>query len=108
MLRPQLGPSGLLALALADEIDSSGRLERTLEYLESNLTRRTPPISLGWALLGLAAHGREPDDRFARLESSFENVLAREHSTYKLALLAHAALGRQSPLVQLPREARHD
>lgn len=108
MLRPQLEPSGLLALALADELDPSGRLERTLEYLESNLTRRTPPISLAWALLGLVAHGREPGDRFAWLQNGFEKVMDRDPSTYKLALLAQAALGERSPLIQLPRKARND
>jgi hypothetical protein len=98
MLRPHLEPSGLLALALAGEIDPSGRLKRTLDYLARSLSATTPPISLAWSLLGLAAHRRSPTEAGEWIGSAYDRVCAKDESPYKLALLAHAALGVNSPL----------
>lgn len=104
MLRPHLEPSGLLALALAGENDPSGRLERTLDYLARSVCQTTPPISLCWSLLGLAAHDRTPTAADEWIAAAYERVCAKDESPYKLALLAHAALGRNSPLRTLVTE----
>jgi hypothetical protein len=106
MLRPHLEPSGLLALALAGESDPSGRLERTLDYLARSLSAATPPISLAWSLLGLAAHDRLPDQAGEWVAAAYDRVCAKDESPYKFALLAHAALGANSPLIRLPQGAK--
>lgn len=104
MLRPHLEPSGLLALALAGEEDPSGRLPNTLAYLARSISPSTPPISLCWAWLGLAAHERRVADAEDWLPAALERVLEKDESPYKLALLAHAALGARSPLRALAAE----
>jgi hypothetical protein len=98
-LRPHLEPTGLCMLALAGCEDRSGRIDRSLEYLASELNERTTSISLSYALLGLAAHGRPTSQFEPWLERAARRTLARDPSAYKLALLALAALGDDCPLI---------
>jgi hypothetical protein len=129
VLRPQLQPSGmalaaLAALAaqgssappplLADQSSgqASGRdasapsLEPSLDYVEQSLRGPTTPASTCFALIGLAAHGRRPTDADARLAEAYRAVCRRGGSPYHLALLVHAALGRQCPwFASLPNPA---
>lgn len=104
-LVPHLEPTGLAMIALAGERDPSGRVERSLEYLEVNLSPRTTAASLAYAVLGLAAHGRTPSDLDARLSTAAEQTLRRGASPPRRALLALAALGEACPLIALTRKS---
>ncbi len=99
-LRPHLQPSGMLLLALADEEDSSGRKEKSIQYVAQALSDSTTTASLNWSLLGLAAVGNTPDEAGLWLAHSYLR-LHRTDSHYRLALLANASLGAESPLVKL-------
>jgi hypothetical protein len=94
-LRPHVQPSGIVLLAVADESDPTGRINRTVEYLRSVLSAETTTASLCFALMGLAASRQLPEQQLAWLERASERTLARDTSPYKLALLALAAnIGR--------------
>jgi hypothetical protein len=88
LIRPHVQPTGIGLLALARERDSSGRIAKAIMWLKRSIGPETTPTSLGWAVLGLRAHGvaiAEIDDWLA--------AAARRTSGYKLALLALAAKG---------------
>jgi hypothetical protein len=90
-LMPHVQPTGIVMMALAGERIDDPRLEKSLAYLEQTLSAATTTASLAYGLLGLAAHGLPPADRFAWLESSYNRVDVRDGSPYKIALLALAA-----------------
>ncbi len=98
-LRPHLQPTGLAIMALAGESDRDGRIARSLDYLTRELTPRTAAASLAYGLLGLAAHGRLPQDSQAWLEIAYRRTVASEPAPYRFALLALAALGDRCPLI---------
>jgi len=99
-LRPHVQPTGIAMLALAGESDPSGRMERSLTWLQWSLNARTTATSLSWALHGLYAHGREVRQAEVHLASACERVQQHDQSPHKFALLALAALGQQSPLLR--------
>jgi hypothetical protein len=99
MLLPRLQSSGICMLALAGESDPSGRILKTLGYLRRELNACTASASLSYGLMGLAAHGDLPSDASLWLAGAAERVLRRDAAPYRLALLALAALGPQSPLI---------
>lgn len=105
-LRPHLQPSGMLLVALDGEHDPSGRAAKSVNYVAQTINAETTPSSLAWAVLGLAAAGRKGAANDDLLAKSAADVLARGAAPYKLALLAHAALGADSPLVTLPRTGK--
>lgn len=90
-LRPHLQPSGIALWAVADEHDTSGRIDRTADYLRNVLTTETTTASLCYALFGLAAAGSLPPQHQEWLAHAARRTLAREASPFKLALLACAA-----------------
>jgi hypothetical protein len=98
-LRPHVQPSGIVSMALAGEADAFGRIGKTIAYLEQACTEELTPHSLAWALLGLAAHGKQVPQAPALLEKAFENVKRRGASPYSYALLANAALGEKCLLI---------
>lgn len=98
-LRPHLQPTGLCLLALAGEDDTTGRMARAIEYLQRELSDQTPTASLCYGLLGLAAQEATPAAADAWLQAAAARTLAREPSSYHLALLALAALGDECPLL---------
>jgi hypothetical protein len=98
-LRPHLEPTGITLTALAGEHDPQGRIERSIAYLQRELNEKTTTASLSYGLLGLAAHGAYPAQAQQWLDAAAQRTLAREPSSYKLALLALAALGDKCPLV---------
>jgi hypothetical protein len=102
-LRAHLEPTGLALLALAGERDPSGRTEKSIEYLERELTAQTTSVSLSYALMGLAAHDRLPREADGWLAAAARRTLARDPAPYKLALLALAARGASCPLVPSTR-----
>ena len=98
-LRPHLEPTGITLLALQGERDPSGRLDRSVAYLRRELSENTTTASLCYGLLGLAAHNAFPPDAHDWLAAAAHRTLARDASSYKLALIALAALGPECPLV---------
>ncbi len=98
-LRPHLQPTGLCLLALAGEPDRSGRVARSIDFLLRELSAATATASLCYGLLGLAAQGRLPDGADDWLSVAGRRTLARDASSYTLALLALAALGTACPLI---------
>ena len=93
-LLPHVQPTGLVMTALAGENLDDPRIERSLEYLEREITAETTTASLCYGLLGLTAYGRSPTDRTAWLQAAYERELKHGVSTYKLALLALATSKR--------------
>ena len=102
-LLPHVQPTGIAMLALAGERIVDERIERSLALLERASRDGAPTASLCWALLGLAAHGRTPDDTEGMLAAAWRR--ARERGTHRTALLVLAARGRHSPLVDVRRSA---
>jgi hypothetical protein len=98
-LRPHLQPTGLVLLALAGETINDRRISASLDYLEHEISAATPCASLCHALWGLAAHHRFPAAAAAWLEAALRKRRLRD---WKLALIALAAQGPNSPLHQLP------
>jgi len=90
-LRAHIQPTGVCLWALAGANDSSGRVAKTIDYLERSTPAQTATASLCYALLGLAAHGRRPATSEGQLAAAAERTLQRAPSTYRLALLALAA-----------------
>jgi hypothetical protein len=106
-LRPHLQPTGLAMMALAGETDRDGRIVKSLDFFARELSPRTAAASLAYGLLGMAAHGRLPRDSQSWLEIAYRRTVAREAAPYRLALLALAALGEESPLIVKQSTADH-
>lgn len=98
-LRPHLQPTGLALVALRGEPDVDGRIGRSVEYLQRELNEQTTSASLSYGLLGLASRDRFPASAGAWLRAAADRTLARDASSYKLGLIALAALGKECPLV---------
>jgi hypothetical protein len=98
-LRPHVQPTGICLLALAGEADSTGRIARSVDYLDRELSQGTATASLCYGLLGLAAQGAFPKRANDYLRAAASRTQARDASSYKLALLALAAQGPESPLI---------
>jgi hypothetical protein len=92
-LRPHVEPTGVALLALAGEADASGATAKSVAWLRRTIGPQTTPLSLGWALLGLRAHGALPPESDQWLDVAAERVQSRDRSPHKLALLALAAKG---------------
>lgn len=103
-LRPHVQPTGLAMLALAGAQSGEQVIRRSLSYLRRSITEQTATASLCWALIGLAAHGEATDIADAWLAAAYERTVRRDGSRHKLALLVHAALGTESPLVRFVGE----
>jgi hypothetical protein len=80
-------------VALAGETDGTNRLAKTIAWLARSIGPETTPLSLGWAVLGLKAHGAAPEGADGWLAVTAERVNARDQCLHKLALLALAAKG---------------
>lgn len=99
VLRPHVQPTGMAMLALAGEPDSSGRVNRSLAYLEGVLSEQTTPASLGWAVMGLTAHGRRPSQADAWLQRVATQSKPDRLTALHFALLVLASLGEHCPLM---------
>jgi hypothetical protein len=105
-LRPHVLPTGLIMLALGGgETEGDPRVEKSLEYLESEQREATAAASLAYSLLGLTAHGRRPAQADERIErAATQPTLQIGSFGIRRPLLALAALGDRSPLVETARE----
>ena len=90
-LLPHVQPTGIVMMALADERSTDPRIERSLEYLEHELSADTTTASLCYGLLGLAAHKRTPEHQLEWLQAKYSQAVERDANCYKLALIALAA-----------------
>ncbi len=102
-LRAHVQPTGLCLMALGDVDDPSGRIARSIEYLQRELSAETPTLSLCYGLLGLAAQGAIPTKRDEWLAAAAHRTLARDPASHKLALLALASQGPSCPLISQKR-----
>jgi len=93
LLRSHVEPTGIALLALAGEPDSGGGVAKSITWLRRSVSAETTPLSLGWALLGLRAHGALPPQADDWLAGAASRVQMRDRSPHKLALLALAAKG---------------
>jgi hypothetical protein len=91
-------------LALAGELPTP-RVERTIDYLQRELSQQTTTASLCYGLMGLAAQQCLPSRANDFLTAAARRTLARDPSGYHLALLALASLGQDCPLIAQPRPA---
>jgi hypothetical protein len=101
-LRPHVQSTGLALLALAGEIDTNGRVQRSIEYLHGALSDRTAPASLSYALLAVTAQGHETCQAEGWLAAAAPRALA-EQSALHLSLLALAAAGSSCPLIRMTK-----
>jgi hypothetical protein len=96
-LLPHVEPTGLVLMALGDEQIADPRIERSLQYLERELSADTTTASLCYGLLGLAAHDRRIANQGNLLETAYRRTVHRDASPYKLALIA-LAIAEPNPL----------
>jgi hypothetical protein len=99
-LRPQVEPTGVALLALADEKIDDSRIELSLQYLLDNLSAETTPISLSYGLLGLTAHHRRPLASEAWLKAAYLRTVERDASPFAMALFVLAAQAEECPLIK--------
>ena len=79
--------TSLALQALADQVPKA-TLDFTLDYLRTNLSRLCTPLSLGWAVLGLAAWGERPAAAEKMIAGCFERqTLSGRYTTSQLAIL---------------------
>lgn len=102
-LRPQLEPTGLALLALAGESDSTGRLASSIAYARRAVGADVTSASLGYALMGLAAHDQTPDEYKSWLAAAAARSLVEPIVWPRLSLLALAQRAADGPLVQAAR-----
>ncbi len=96
--RPHVQPSGIALAAVHEELDPSGRVRRTADFLQSSLAETTTAASLSFACLGLGAANALPQSAGTCLAGVARKALRRGASPYQLALLVLAASAAAKPL----------
>jgi hypothetical protein len=102
VLRPHIEPTGLALVVLAGESDASGRLERSLRYLENNLAKTRAAMSLAYGVMGLAAHGRRPAAADGWLAAAARQTKPYQRSPLRQGLIALAA-AQHCPMIDVAR-----
>ncbi|MEK6787035.1 MAG: prenyltransferase/squalene oxidase repeat-containing protein [Nitrospirota bacterium] len=102
-LHPMPESTGAALAGLAGDVDRK-KVARSLDYLQGEVDRLRTPISLGWALLGLAAWRMAPPNAATLVERCLANQKRYgEYETSALCLLVLGALamemGGQIPLL---------
>ncbi len=90
-LRPHLQPTAIALLALWSEDDGDGRIARSFEYLQGGLSTETPTASMCYGVIALRRYSRDVKRFDVALARTYERVVQRGCSPYKLALLALAS-----------------
>ena len=98
VLRPHVEPTGLVLTALAGEADASGRIERSLNYMEQAVCVTPGGLSLAYGLLGLTTHGRRPAQADGWLAAAARLTGSYRSSPLRKALLTLAA-AQPCPLI---------
>ncbi len=101
-LHPMPESTGAALVSVAGQVEQN-TVSRSLAYLEGEVDRLRTPVSLGWALIGLAAWKRWPRNGAALVERCSANeVRYGSYDTSALCLLLLGALagepGGTSPL----------
>jgi hypothetical protein len=86
-----IAPTGVALVALAGRGMDDDRIEASLRFLEQAAGDRTTPMSLSWACMGLAAHGRSPELAGDWIEHALQEKAWQYLSEFELALLLLAA-----------------
>jgi len=102
-LLPHVQPTGIVLWALSQHDVRDPRIELSCEYLLGEIESPTGCSSLAYALIGLAAWNRTPDNAEQLIAEALSRPQTKQ-STYKLALLA---LAMQQCRVSL-RETSHN
>jgi hypothetical protein len=91
---PQADCTGIALNALAGEVPKS-EVEKSVRYLQVQVTRIRTPRSLGWGVLGLGAGGKRPDQATAWIAEclSRQNIYG-EYDTTLVSLLLLALEGK--------------
>lgn len=102
-LLPHVQPTGIVLWALSQQNVDDPRIELSCNYLMRELESPTGCSSLAYALIGLAAWNRTPDNARALIAEALNRPQTRQ-STYKLALLM---LAEQQCRVSLRETSRN-
>jgi hypothetical protein len=97
-LRPHVQPTGLALIALAGNTDTSGKIERSLAYLERTLPTTVGGESLAYGVMALTAHRRRPRSASQWLAVAQRKTTAR-FSAPRQALLTLAGCEDYCPLL---------
>jgi hypothetical protein len=103
-LLPHVAPTGIVLLALAGEEDSTGRIQKSLSYLQRELFAQRGTVSLCYGLMALSAYGWSPPETDRQLALTFDRSLRRGPRPLEVALLCLAALGSDGPLISLGKK----
>ncbi|HEX3869265.1 MAG TPA: hypothetical protein VHV77_02390, partial [Pirellulales bacterium] len=106
LLRPHLEPTGVVLAALVDEEDDSSRIQKSLDYASAAIGPSTTAVSLAFVLMGLAAHDRTPADAEKWLAGATEVTRRLVGYQGRLPLIALAAAGDRSPVIELTRKRK--
>jgi hypothetical protein len=90
-LLAHVAPSGIALTTLGPAAMPDIRIERSLRLLEDAVSPRTTPLSLSWACLGLARHGRLSDHAREWNAGALDDPRWQPLSAYERALLLLAA-----------------
>lgn len=108
-LHPMPESTGAALAGLAGQVEQ-GTVARSLDYLQGEVDRLRTPISLGWALLGLAACDLWPSNGMVLVERCLANQARYgEYDTSALSLLLLAALEGETGVKNtlFPRVTHH-
>ena len=95
-LHPMPESTGAALAGLAGQVEQ-GIVARSLDYLQGEVDRLRTPVSLGWALLGLAAWDLWPSNGAALVERCLANQARYgEYDTSALCLLLLGALAGET------------
>ena len=101
VLRPHVMPTGIALVALTGEADPQKRIAKSVSYLRRVVATQVTPLSLSWAILGLAAHGIDPTDKEALIAQAGARLSNQRRTPYSVALLSLAANVNRIPLQAL-------
>lgn len=104
-LKPHLQATGLVMIALAGTSAEDPRIDKSLNWLADSINDQATTASLAYALLGLAANGRERADASTLLEAALKKPTSKLGAYLpRRSLAALAVLGKRSPLITLGRQ----
>ena len=84
-LYPMPETTGMALAAIAGMVPKTS-VDRSLNYLRSNVGQARTPITLGWSLLGLSAYGERPDNAERLIIECFN--LQKKYGIYDTAMLS--------------------
>jgi hypothetical protein len=95
-LHPMPESTGAALVGLTGQVEQ-GTVARSLDYLQGEIDRLRTPVSLGWALLGLAAWDQWPSNGAALVERCVANQTRYcDYDTSSLCLLFLGALAGET------------